>query len=141
LIKVKGEKVMSKVYENGDPIDVDKLIQAVRDTAAENPDFVYTQHPEGSITCLYTLEDGTPDCIIGRAMARIGQPLPPQNPAGGNECTLLNNGVCTWGRYEEDPLYGDRNKLNWLATVQGNQDGGFTWEYAVQEADRQYPLS
>jgi hypothetical protein len=134
---------MPKMYENGDPIDVDKLIQAVRDIAAENPEFVYKQHYDngGGISCLYTLADGTPDCIIGRAMARIGQPLPPQDPNGGNACTLLNSSVGHWGVHEEAPLFGNRDKVQWLTVVQSHQDNGVTWSHAVSEADRLYPLN
>lgn len=127
------------VYQNGDSIDPVKLVQAVRELAAERPDFVYKSDPyrEGP-GCLYTLADGTPDCIMGCAMARIGQPLPPQKVGTheANECTLLNEDVYTW--YGALGVGAESVTMKWLASVQNHQDNGYTWEAAVREADARW---
>jgi len=127
------------MYQNGDRIDAKALIQAVRALAAERPDFVYVADIGSSgPSCYYTTEDGTPDCIIGCAMARIGQALPAQLRQGVNDCVLLNFGVAdpAWRR----ALDGTENEFRWLTAVQGSQDIGHHWSEAVAKADRDYTI-
>lgn len=123
------------MYQNGDKIDADKLIQAVRGLAAERPDFVYPANPldNAGPACYYTTEDGTPDCIIGCAMDRIGQPLPAQDRVGFNECKLLDDAVYStpWERALDTSL----EKFRWLSRVQQSQDAGYSWSEAVRQAD------
>jgi hypothetical protein len=124
------------MYRNGDRIDAEKLIQAVREIAAEWPDVVYPANLDSSgPACYYTTEDGCPDCIIGHAMARIGQALPAQQRSGMNECRLLNYSVreTVWSGV----LNTTRENLLWLATVQNYQDSGYTWATAVSRADNE----
>jgi hypothetical protein len=138
---------MTNLYKNGDPIDIDALIKAVRELAAENPDFIYSTHIDSAgATCLYTLADGTPDCIIGQAMARIGQPLPPQTTNVRNGCAIMDNGVGSayWAlafgvEYFDYQTQDIRH--SWLQEVQYEQDARATWAAAVAAADRKFPLS
>jgi hypothetical protein len=122
------------MYHNGHRIAAEKLIQAVREIAAERPDFVYpAQSRSDGPTCYYTTEDGSPDCIIGHAMARIGQALPAQRRRDWNECHLLNYSVREGGW--PYVLNTTQENLLWLGWVQHYQDSGYTWAAAVESAD------
>lgn len=137
------------MYESIDPYE---LADAVRAIAEEQPDHIYERPLAHSGKCFYTTETGEPDCIIGVAMARIGQPLPPQSHDIYDEhegCPLLDNGV------GEGPWHtafgGELDKYGypvnfppvtrWLREVQSNQDGGETWGDSVRSADAKHPYS
>jgi hypothetical protein len=106
----------------------DDVITAVRELAAEKPDFVYT--PDAG-ACLYVHpnSDGTisPGCLIGQAFQRVGVP---------NEVLLRYNDrnielVANAGEITDVANI----KIGWLTRIQWYQDNSKTWAYAVQQAD------
>lgn len=128
---------MPKIYEDGDVIDVQALITAVRELAAERPDFVYPVNSGNRApSCYYTKPDGTGDCIIGCAMERIGHPLPVQNRDGEGATKLLSAPVSSalWAWALNIPEAGREHR--WLGRVQAQQDTGDSWGDAVAYANR-----
>lgn len=123
------------MYQSGDKIDGKALISAVRELAAERPDFVYpAREIHAGPLCYYTTEEGAGDCIIGCAMERIGQPLPTQPRNGNSNCDLLNGPVSepSWERALDNIT---EFEFGWLWRVQSKQDSGKSWSTAVREAD------
>jgi len=129
---------------------LDDLIKAVRETAAERPDYVYQRQSYNNhqSVCVYTEPDGTPSCLIGCGLAKVGDPVPAwdeelrYDSAVDLELAIFGSGA--WLRYygisdwfSEDKLV--RDKISWLGTVQNQQDCRATWAEAVETADRQYP--
>lgn len=137
------------MYEEIDPYE---LAQAVREIAAERPDHVYVRPGTASnfysAKCYYTTEEGSPDCIVGHAMARIGKPMPAQSHDDEDHpsCPLLNHGVGdgAWLRAlgVVDEYYGNYKMIDvvrWLHRVQREQDDKASWGDAVATADLRYP--
>jgi len=133
------------------PYTLDDLVNAVREVAAERPDFIYkrrtyTNHEK---VCVYTEPDGTPSCIIGVALARVGDPVPSwdedrfYSPSVDRELTIF--GTRVWLDYfgidniwnESDEV---RSRIHWLNYLQNQQDNGATWSEAVEWADRNYAI-
>lgn len=127
-------------------IDLDALVQAVRDIARERPDFVY-----GSMyaACSYQIK-GCPACIIGQALARIGVDV--------NVLMYLDTGGDLEDTKFTSPWSGDTTvrslagagsilldydpdiRIKWLNSVQEDQDNDSSWGDAVRRADIRYPL-
>ncbi len=124
----KGEKITMEPIS----VDLEQLYQAVRAEAEEKPDFRY--RPEGlGIPCQYTHHSNgveVPGCIVGAGLFRIGKPL-----RAGHWANVYPAGVeelfCTNGTPRELQI------IDWLGTVQGQQDDGEPWARAVEFADRQ----
>lgn len=95
------------------------IIAAIREVAAESPDFVYKG------MCQYVV-NGQPGCLVGHALWRLG---------------LIDEGI---ERYNTNDLKikafdlawaFDRAELAWLGHVQNRQDRGAPWGVAVKDAD------
>ncbi|MEV2222668.1 hypothetical protein AB0E01_22650 [Nocardia vinacea] len=112
-------------------IDPDALEQAVRDIAAENPDFVYVA-PGDDDTCVYVDENGCPSCIIGQAAARIGVPIATLQSWDSGESGAPSINI---GSILRDAYGMDDHRAFWFATVQWRQDKGGRWGMAVSIAD------
>ena len=127
-------------------IDLDELVQAVRDIAKEHPDFVYGSMYE---TCNYQVK-GCPACIIGQALARIGvdvKVLTYLDTGGDSEDTKF---VSPWsGDTTVGSLAGGGSilldydhdiRIKWLNCVQETQDNDSAWGDCIRLADKRFPL-
>lgn len=116
------------MYETTFPKDTE-LVKAIRDLAAESPDFVYTRQevdPDSlSAPCNYWPDEKNPQgCIVGAAMRKIGHSL------DGIEF----RGVAAFTALEDLALFQPSTGL-WVNNVQSWQDKGLTWSEAVKKAD------
>lgn len=108
---------------------VDRLVAAVREVAAEKPDFVYDA-PYGG--CVY-VADKQPSCIVGQAAWRLGL----IDATFEKDDGINMSGVTTFLRElgadlgDDETLYG----REFLDTVQVKQDEGVPWGDAVEIAD------
>lgn len=128
-------------------INLDDLVQAVREIAAENPRYVYGSNFS---QCNYQVKF-CPACIIGRALVKIGVPvalLVYLDTGGDSEDTEFTS---PWAGdttvralagagsvlldYELDP------RIEWLNFVQERQDSNIMWQSCINEADKKFPLS
>ena len=107
------------------------IVAAVREIAAEQPDFRYTTDDEEP--CAYGAPAGqkgsdlTQGCIVGRAFDRAGFEYHEVQEAEIIEC-LAFMGL--------DSAYDPSPEAQWLYCVQTQQDSGATWGDAVADADR-----
>ena len=113
-------------------LDIDKLIAAIRELAAESPDNIYDRGQ--SHACSYVVgecSNGTQGCIVGQALRRLGLETPDfKEPV---DDYLFNHYDC--GRVD------DVSRTLWLIAVQTEQDSSNTWAYAVEDADESNPLN
>jgi hypothetical protein len=116
--------------------DVEKLIDTVKDVAHESPDYVYDYATEGiGRACTYFKKSGTPGCIVGHALHRMGVTLDDMMYEDETGCDR---------NYNEEHTITDLvnaldlpigpHQLEWLAAVQGKQDNRQPWGQAVIEA-------
>ena len=101
------------------------VISAIREIAAENPDFTYTEDLYGN--CKYYPTPGNPmGCIIGAALTRLGFDRQ-------NELQFERTEGSDVVKY----LVGALNKQDerWVSSVQASQDTGTSWANAVIYAD------
>jgi hypothetical protein len=118
------------------------LVAKVREIAAAAPDYVYVRPTGDTSGPCYNVHRDTggniipgQGCIIGRALTALGwMPPPPQEQ--NDEAPEDRSGVTTlyWNTVYAAKA-DDMARLQWLATVQGKQDGGATWSRAVAYAD------
>ena len=112
-------------------LDIDKLIAAIRELAAESPDNIYDRGQ--SHACSYVVgecSNGTQGCIVGQALRRLGLETPDLPTHVDIYLSLIFDcGVA-----------GGDTRLLWVSVVQSEQDSGNTWAYAVKSADESYPL-
>lgn len=125
----------------------DVLIAEVRRLAEESPDALY-RGPLGTYgvrTCSYTQgECGVGvGCILGQAAKNVWPELfkemKKHDHTGIGEMLVDNKSVAAYFRCDDN-----KSKLQWLKTVQINQDGPFsarTWRESVLIADTYHPLS
>lgn len=97
-----------------------RLIAAVREIAAENPDFVYDDDPYG---CVYFDGKGAPSCIMGHACSRLGLLVGEPNDVDGDTNISAVAKDLQWGL--------DRDELDWLEHVQRSQDRRTPWGECV----------
>ena len=136
-------------------VTLEQLEAAVREIAAERPDFVYTKQParqgydcEGS-ECSYVSAGISVDhqgegCIVGQALMRIGFDKELLAEIQGGVAQDIRDFLAHpvfqerfEGLSQIENLHDPRNhRLRWLSRVQGAQDTGSSWEEAVKEADR-----
>lgn len=118
------------------PIDLDVLVNKVREVAAEHPDVVYDSQ------CVYYVhytlpEERRPGCLIGHAFSRMGIGPDTENflDADDNQQTinalLVESGTVTNFQVISDP------RALWLTRVQNLQDAEKSWGEAVATADRE----
>ena len=114
---------------NGQEIDVDALVQAVRDLAKESPENIYLPALSGE-NCRYSTgqcDNGSCGCIVGQALARIGL-----DPASFEEMGNSPSASKVVGA-----LSGKWGPGTWLRCVQQAQDSGRRWAIAIEVADEQ----
>jgi hypothetical protein len=124
--------------------DLFDLAKAVREAAAENPDFVYKprSYSNHKDVCVYTTPEGVADCIIGVGLAKCGDPVPAWNErtdyyaSSDREIAIFGSEI--WEEYFGEITLAEETVLRWLALVQSCQDRGNTWSDAVGQADRDY---
>lgn len=115
---------------------IEDLVAAVREIAAESPNFVYTTPtvPDGSLyaDCVY-VHEGRGSCLLGQAALKVGL------IDASIENTELN--TATFSRLCIDlaslsGIVADKDDLvDWLNNVQDYQDSAESWGFAVAEAD------
>ena len=92
------------------------------------------EHPDRHTICRYTNEDSTePVCIIGHAVHELGVPL-------GSLAENQSMPTCDALSLVKSSVLPSIQELDWLSTVQFEQDNGASWSEAVQTADKLYPL-
>ena len=105
---------------------IDKVVAAIRQLAGESPDFVYRK--DGAL-CSYFPDDYNPQgCIVGAAMRQCGHTI-----AAHYENAVAENMVARILRLRYTPKNAD--VLRWITLVQGYQDQGLCWKFAVALAD------
>lgn len=101
------------------------LAQVVKDVAAGYPD-----HQPETVGCRYFDEFGTPSCIVGHALARLGvEPDPFLDDGELNYETPVDE-LCDF--VENDSHWS----MEWLKCVQWWQDRGYLWSQAVEKSKR-----
>lgn len=104
-----------------------RLIQIVRQKAAEDPGFVY-QYPPGRDTCLYVYL-GSPSCLIGQALWEAGL-----IDASLEDLEINIETFHALIQALELPI--DSVEASWLASAQTRQDTNLhSWGEAVRGAD------
>ena len=114
------------------------LEQAVRELAAENPDFIYRSVGfDGGCHYFPTPPANPLGCIIGAAVRRLGHDLSQECEGEGAEAVLSDIWGSTFHRSGEAPYELVRRHLatNWFGRVQVLQDRGHPWLTAVSTAD------
>lgn len=112
-----------------------QIIEAVRAHAAAKSDFKYTPipfsgDPEDGSSCVYVAE-GCPSCLIGQALWDTG--LIDESIEG----TDANMQPFSFYNTTLFPVIENlsNEEINWLNKVQRGQDSGYSWGYAVSQAD------
>lgn len=112
-----------------------RIIQAIRDIAAESPGFVYVR-PADKVKCVY-VAGGEPSCIVGKALWRLGfidAALEDVDPEKG---WMMPNMMPASDLIQRVlHLDIDIEEAEWISEVQYHQDGAKPWGEAVQFADR-----
>ncbi|MET7939657.1 hypothetical protein [Streptomyces sp. NPDC005302] len=115
-------------------ITSDDVIRTLREVVDEQPDHVY-QRPadmDGSEPCLYVHTDETgaqvPGCVVGHVVSRLGVSL--SNVAD-------HEGTNASGLLEVLRISVGDDTAEFLDTVQGHQDLGFSWREALMRADEE----
>ena len=106
------------------------FIQAIRDLAAWDPDYVDPYSQIEFMNCEYKAGSTYPGCIVGQAAARVGFM---QNQM------LETDSISRFIRH----LFGDSfssRQVDWVRDVQLNQDSGMRWGESVCQADIRIPL-
>jgi hypothetical protein len=114
-----------------------KLIETVRQKAAENPHFIYTP-PDGD-QCVY-VHEGKPSCIVGHALwaeELIGPELEKDTSRVGHYGDVPN-GTTAPILLEYLNLTLNGGEVEWLNMVQSHQDNDVPWGRAVATADRNF---
>lgn len=115
-----------------------QLIEAIRQVAAGEPDFVYDT-ADRTASCDYAPNAlNRCGCIVGEALALLG--VPRERLARLDMMAAGNGQINSWGTrplagvladlVEPDALYS-----YWVILVQTAQDGGRSWAEAVAYAD------
>lgn len=112
------------------------VIEKVREIAKEKPDYFY-KPPGGEISCKYCSSDTDPNqgCIIGRAILAIKPELKGYLLEIDEHSEIIRNLPHINSQFNLT-----KRELEWIALVQLNQDGAYSWSMAVAEADRVFPL-
>jgi hypothetical protein len=97
---------------------------------------VYNYETEGiGMACTYFKKNGTPGCIVGHALYRMGVTLDDMRYEDevGYECSYNEEKtIIDLVELLKLPIDGDR--LSWLRAVQNEQDTGTPWGKAVIKA-------
>ncbi len=125
------------------------LIGKVRDIALEHPTTVYEKEesldPGETTWCSYSKGHSSgvgPGCLYGQILPAALVALDPQ--ADIYEVLVdhieLDYDEIHTGDLDYDGVSISTQEMNWIAAVQSNQDLGWTWARAVEQADINYPL-
>ena len=120
-------------------ITVDDVVKEVRSIAIERPDFIYLEQPleneeDRSTNCsylsagLYTNEGE--GCIVGQALSKLGITDEELRRVENASAADALRAVGVEGSTRRD------RELNWLNSVQSQQDIGMTWGDAIAWADQ-----
>lgn len=114
------------------PITDESFRAAVRQLAAEQPEYVYTRpDPFGYNTCVYQY-NGAPSCLIGQALHRLGVPV--ESLAAADNGAFERKGASTVLAVLAPGTSADTRA--WAQEVQYHQDlGNIPWGEAVRLAD------
>lgn len=111
-------------------VDERALVAAVRELAAESPEFVY-EAPVGEF-CKYVhrTDEGhlIGGCIVGQAALKVGVPIEKLQSFDSWDDGSAGNAFSEFSISPE--------VLNWLQRVQESQDAKSPWGDAVAHADR-----
>ena len=118
-------------------VNTKQMIEEVRKIASENPEFVYG----GAVTsCSYfgrTIGDTSGQCcIIGQALKNLEVDTEQLFSA-----EVRGDGPTFRQAVHEklvDILVGHPQELDWLDRVQRGQDNGWSWSYALIDADKMF---
>ena len=108
-----------------------KLIEIVRQKAAENPSFVYVPERDretGRYSACTYIRNGRPSCIVGHALF----------DAGLIDTSLektASNSIPFYALADELELGISTDELKWLGGVQKFQDNHRAWGQAVEWTD------
>lgn len=108
-----------------------EFVKAVRELAAENPNFIY-EAPGENRTCLY-VHEGDGSCLIGQALLRVGVPL---NTVAGFDETAANLPVAANEALLSLGYSGAVSE--WAGYVQSLQDRRELWAESVALADNYF---
>lgn len=120
------------------------FVAAVRQLAADSPDFVY-EPPEDRRGCRYVF-GGVPSCLIGQALVGVGVPIEQvadlDDYSTGDQpdtavATVVPRLLAGLG-VEMDSEWAEI--IGWANYVQVRQDRRDKWGRAVAKADFVYPL-
>jgi len=120
---------------------VTDVVAKIRSLAAARPEFTYDPPenlPVSGPTCHYVHETNAElvgGCIVGKALLSLGVDAVTLHEydggTGANGSTVI---IETLGEVI------DRPSLDWIDSVQNQQDNGKEWQQAVDYADANYPL-
>ena len=116
------------------------LVAAVRQIALADPDHIY-QYPDDREdeddvgSCVYFAPDGTPSCVVGHGMARLGVTADDLEP-GDNRQPVNYLLDVTPGALADN---GPGPALLWLQKMQYKQDAEEPWGVGVEDADEMVP--
>jgi hypothetical protein len=111
-------------------ISILELENAVREIAAQEPDFVYTRAVIDNVdntACIYFDTDGCPSCLIGQGLSKLG--------VTRGDLEELENGANFMAIGELLGFSHGADSMRWLSDVQFFQDSGYSWGSAVERAD------
>ncbi len=114
-----------------------EIISSVRRHAAANPNFIYKNDPNG---CVY-VHDGRPSCLIGWALWELGFIGSDIEAHELNVHAFPNLLVASDAPEALQRIHLDQAEIAWLDHVQVEQDACASWGKAIDEADREVPLS
>ncbi|ORL77804.1 hypothetical protein A5N75_08210 [Prescottella equi] len=111
-------------------VDERALVAAVRELAAEKPDFVYEAPGRGECKYVHRTPEGhlVGGCIVGQAALKVGMPIEVLAELDDSEEPQVE---FSFRQFELGAL-----ALRWLHQVQFKQDLGERWGSAVLAADR-----
>ena len=89
------------------------------------------EHPDHMAKCEYFNTLGHPVCIVGHAMSRLGVDADVFRGNSINSAAFRANRVLDAAGVED----GDIHIIEWIDTVQAEQDEGETWSEAVALAN------
>ena len=120
---------------NVSEFDVKKVENAVREIAAANADQVYeavtTECDFGERKVCYYVKGG--GCLVGRAICKVYPELREELEKCDYDSPVDVKGMVSFLFPDKYDVLAD--KLEWLSTVQENQDSKIPWGLAVTKAD------
>lgn len=113
-------------------ITLDEVNELLADIVSQVPeDYVYI-NPEGRsaasgpIGCEYASRDGSPSCLVGHVLHRLGLPVYHSETQPGQGWAV------TWGFEHPHEEHFTPEAVSRLARVQSRQDQGTPWREAIK---------